>query len=162
MCRAAYHTDAIIIDSATTTGIEKFCIRKGVKLVGVAPEAEILYPKVNPTERFDNELTNGHTHFVLIGDKTREYRWGDEALVKAEIADKIAAGKYGNRPKCKIVVVLLGDNERCLQELETVLSSANLVGQSKKLARRRHRRQSVLQRHHEVQGKPRRKPAQKS
>ena len=120
VCRAAYHTDAVVVDSATTTGIEKFCIRKNVKLIGVAPEAEILYPKVNPTERFDNELTNGHSHFVLLGDKTHECHWGDEAVVKAEIADKIAAGKYGNRPKCKIVAVLLGDNEQCLPEIEIV------------------------------------------
>jgi len=117
VCRAAYHTDAVIIDSAVTTGIEKFCIRKNVKLIGVAPESEILYPKVNPTERFDNELTNGHTHFILLADKKKEMRWGDEAKVKIEIADRIATGKHGNRPKCKVVAVLVGDNEKCANEL---------------------------------------------
>lgn len=121
LCRAAFHTDAVIIDSATVTGIEKFCIRRNVKLMGVAPEADILYPKVNPTEHFDNELTNGHTHFVLIGDKKTEFHWGDEAPLKAEIADKMAAGKYGNKPKCKVVGVLLGDNDKCTKELECVI-----------------------------------------
>ena len=135
MCRAAYHTDAVIIDSAISTGIEKFCIRKNVKLIGVAPEAEILYPKVNPTERFDNELTNGHTHFILLGDKKKELKWGDESHVKAEIADKVAAGKYGNKPKCKVVAVLIGDNDRCVNELACVIDTCykNLV-QRKRLA----------------------------
>ena len=120
VCRAAYHTDAVIIDSAISTGIEKFCIRKNVKLIGVAPETEILYPKVNPSEKFDNELTNGHTHFVLLGDKKKEIHWGDEARVKIEIADKIATGKHGSRPKCKVVGVLLGDNDKCAAELGLV------------------------------------------
>ena len=93
-----------------------------MKLIGVAPEADILYPKVNPTERFDNEITNGHTHFILIGDKTKEKHWGDESKIKIEVADKIAAGKYGNKPKCKVVGVLLGENKNCLQELEFVIS----------------------------------------
>ena len=115
----------MIVDSAATTGIEKFCIRKNVKLVGVAPEPEILYPKVNPTERFDNELTNGHTHFILVADKKKELKWGDEAKIKAEIADKIAAGKHGNKPKCKVVGVLLGDNEKCINELAYVLFAAS-------------------------------------
>ena len=117
LCRAAFHTDAVIIDSATVTGIEKFCIRRGVKLIGVAPEAEILYPKVNPTEHFDNELSNGHTHLVLIGDKKNEYHWGDEAQIKTEMAEKIAAGKNTLKPKCKVVGVLLGDNPNCTKDL---------------------------------------------
>ena len=125
VCRAAYHTDAIIIDSAISTGIEKFCIRKNVKLIGVAPEPDILYPKVNPTEKFDNELTNGHTHFILLGDKRKELHWEDEAAVKIELADRISSGKYGNQPKCKVVGVLLGDNDRCINELSLVTLKYN-------------------------------------
>jgi hypothetical protein len=60
----------------------------GVKLIGVAPESEILYPKVNPTERFENELSSGHTHFFLIGDKNNEYEWGDESQFKIQLAEK--------------------------------------------------------------------------
>jgi hypothetical protein len=80
VCRAALRTDAFIIDSGIGSGIEKFCLRKSkvnikyllmvdVKLMGVCPEAEITYPKINPQQRRDNELTNGHTHFFLIGDE---------------------------------------------------------------------------------------------
>jgi hypothetical protein len=123
VCRAAYHTDAVILDSAVSTGIEKFCIRKNVKLIGVAPESEILYPRVNPTERFDNELTNGHTHFILLNHKSKELHWEDEATVKIELADRISLGKYGNQPKCKVVGVLLGDNEKCIAELAYVTTN---------------------------------------
>lgn len=84
---------------------------------------------MNPTERFNNELTNGHTHFILIGDKTKEKHWGDEAHIKVEIAEKISAGKYGNKPKCKVVGVLLGDNPKCLKELELVRSIINFIVQ---------------------------------
>lgn len=33
-----YIKDAIIVDSGITTGIEKYVMRRGVKLIGVAPE----------------------------------------------------------------------------------------------------------------------------
>ena len=37
-------------------------------LIGVSPESEIAYPKINPPKWNENELTNGHTDFFLIGD----------------------------------------------------------------------------------------------
>ena len=43
--------------------------------MGVCPASEITYPKINPTTRKDNELTNGHTHFFLIGDE-KKMEWG--------------------------------------------------------------------------------------
>lgn len=36
--RAAFNTDAVIIDNGVGSGIEKFALRRGVKLIGVAPE----------------------------------------------------------------------------------------------------------------------------
>ena len=36
-------------------------------LIGVAPENEIIYPRINPNVKKDNELTSGHSHFMLIG-----------------------------------------------------------------------------------------------
>jgi len=49
-------------------------------------------------------------------------RWGDESKFRFNLATAIASGKfspkYANNPKCKIVVVLLGDNEDCLDDLE--------------------------------------------
>jgi hypothetical protein len=50
-----------------------------VNLIGLAPENEITYPRINPAQRKDNELTNGHTHFFLIGDESKKYEWGDES-----------------------------------------------------------------------------------
>jgi len=88
VARAAFRTDSVIIDSGLGSGIEKFCLRKHVTLVGVAPEHEIIYPRISPNEKHDNELTNGHTHFVLLGDQEaqmknsrieqKSYSWGDE------------------------------------------------------------------------------------
>jgi hypothetical protein len=61
ICRAAFRTDAYVIDSGVGSGIEKFCLRKSkyitskikytidVNLVGVSPENEVTYPRINPT-----------------------------------------------------------------------------------------------------------------
>lgn len=46
--RAAFNTGSIIIDSGLGTCIERFAQRKGVALIGVCPEAEIEYPRLNP------------------------------------------------------------------------------------------------------------------
>lgn len=96
-------------------------MRKNVPLIGVCPEKEISYP-VNSANKKPNELTNGHTHFFLIGsdEKKKYFNWGDEAKVKAEIAKRIAKGrtKYGgNSLSCKIVVVLIGDNTKSVEDL---------------------------------------------
>ena len=45
--RAAYNTQAIIIDSGIQNGIERFCLRKNLNLIGIAPENKIEYPKMN-------------------------------------------------------------------------------------------------------------------
>lgn len=37
--RAAFNTDAVIVDNGLASGIEKFALRRGVKFVGIAPEA---------------------------------------------------------------------------------------------------------------------------
>jgi hypothetical protein len=99
VARAAFRAGACIIDSGVGSGIEKFCMRKNVPLIGVCPENEISYP-VNSANKKANELTNGHTHFVLIGsdDGKYKFRWGEEAKIKAEVAKRISKGrsKYGN------------------------------------------------------------------
>ena len=66
IARAAFNTGSILIDSGVGSQIEKFSMRKGVKLLGVCPEAQICYPKIS--NRQANELTNGHTHFFMIGN----------------------------------------------------------------------------------------------
>ena len=57
--RAALNTRAIILDSGLQTGIEKFCLRKNITLIGIAPENKIEYPKINPEELSNTLLTNG-------------------------------------------------------------------------------------------------------
>lgn len=72
VARAAFRTDAIVIDSGIGSGMEKFALRKNMTLIGVAPEHEVIYPRINPAEKRDNELTNGHTHFMLLGERGSE------------------------------------------------------------------------------------------
>lgn len=141
VARAAFRTDAVVIDSGLGTGIEKFCARKQVPLIGVAPEQEIIYPRINPNSKKDNELTNGHTHFVLIGDgsadagtqgqtkaganprKAPVFSWGDEAALKFELAKRIATGRsrMGGTTACKMVTVVVGDNPYCHKDIQRAL-----------------------------------------
>ena len=59
-----------------------------VSLIGVSPEGDVTYPKINPNQRRDNELSNGHSHFFLIGDEKKKFEWGDENKVKFELAQR--------------------------------------------------------------------------
>jgi SLOG in TRPM, prokaryote len=67
IARAAFNTGAVLIDSGIGSGLEKFCIRKGLKLVGVCPGSQISYPKLSDLHRKPNELTTGHTHLIILG-----------------------------------------------------------------------------------------------
>ena len=126
--RVAFNTTSVVMDSGTSSAIEKFCMRKKVPLVGVCPEAAISYPKVSA--RKPNELTNGHTHFFLIGkeDKSVKFAWGDESNLKFDLAKRIAAGRksgFGGQqaPPCRIVTVVVGDNEAsAIRDIETSLN----------------------------------------
>ena len=51
------------------------------------------YPRINPAQRKDNELTNGHSHFILRGDENKKFAWGDESLIKFDLAQRIAIGR---------------------------------------------------------------------
>lgn len=130
LARAAYSSGAIILDSGMGSCIEKFCLRKGIKLVGVCPEAEITYPKLSELNRKQNELTNGHTHFVIIGkeDGKVRYKWGDESKVKYDLARRITQGRTkamgsSTFPRQKLVTVVMGDNEQqALYDIEQALN----------------------------------------
>lgn len=120
IARAAFNTGAFVVDSGLGTQIERFCQRKGVLLIGVCPEAEVEYPRLNPTNRKENELTNGHTHFFTIGaekgSKRNVFKWGSESMVKFELSKRIAVGRKGGygisqAPPCKTICVVIGDNE---------------------------------------------------
>lgn len=78
VARAACNSGALLIDSGIGSCIEKFTIRRGLKLIGVCPEAQISYPKLSEQHRKPNDLTNGHTHIIIIGreDGKVTYEWG--------------------------------------------------------------------------------------
>jgi len=40
-------------------------------LIGVAPENEVKFPKINPTQKDPTEMSNGHSHFFLVNDKAK-------------------------------------------------------------------------------------------
>ena len=126
--RVAFNTQSVVMDSGIASEVEKFCMRKKVPLIGVCPEAVISYPKIN--KRRPNELTNGHTHFFLIGkeDKSVKFSWGDESSLKYDLAKRITMGRksgFGGQQAlpCKIVTVVLGDNEEsAIRDIECSLN----------------------------------------
>ena len=95
VARAASNCGAVLIDSGIGSFIEKFAIRRGLKLIGVCPEAQITYPKLSEQNRKQNELTNGHTHIVVIGseDGNLIYQWGQESPLKFDLAKRISIGR---------------------------------------------------------------------
>ncbi len=81
-----------------------------------------MFPKLNPTSHPENELSNGHTHFVLLGNEKNKMKWGEEAALKLELAKRIAKGrpKYGSHRGCKVLAIFFGDNEESDTELALV------------------------------------------
>lgn len=115
--RAALNTRAIILDSGLQTGIEKFCLRKNITLIGIAPENKIEYPKINPEEFSNTLLTNGHTHFILLGKDDKSLNWGQEAKFKVNFAERLANGRKGAyQYKAKVVGIILGNIPNCTDE----------------------------------------------
>lgn len=55
--------------------------------------------------------------------RRKEFYWSEEIQVKLDLAKRIAAGrpKKNGPPPCKVVMVVLGDNEICHKEVETAL-----------------------------------------
>ena len=131
ICRGTFNAKATILDSGMGSNIEKHCIRRGVRLIGVCPEACIAYPKLS--KKHDNELTNGHSHFFLIGSVNRKatsFGWGDESGLKLDLAKRVAAGRkksghaWQNAPACRTVTVVLGDNEdSAMADIENSLNN---------------------------------------
>lgn len=115
VARAAFNSGSLMIDSGMGSSVEKFAMRRGLQLVGVCPDAQVSFPKIS--NKSANELTNGHTHFFLLGkeDQSLTYNWGDESRLKYELAKRVAKGRISGMggqvaPPCKIVTVVIGDN----------------------------------------------------
>jgi hypothetical protein len=116
LSRAALNCRAMIIDSGIQTGIEKFCLRKNLNLIGIAPENQIEYPK-NQSEFSNKLLTNGHTHFILLGKDDKKLMWGDETKFKLNFIERLIKGKKGAFDyQCKVVGIVLGNVPNCLDE----------------------------------------------
>jgi hypothetical protein len=111
------NTRAVIIDSGLQTGLEPFCIRKNLTLVGIAPQTMIEYPIPNPEEFSSKMLTNGHTHFILLGDEKNKLNWGEEYKFKFSFAERLSSGRKGFPYKSKIVGVILGNIPNCENEI---------------------------------------------
>jgi hypothetical protein len=114
LTRAALNTRAIIIDSGLQTGAEKFCIRRNINLIGVAPESMIEYPRPNPEKFSTRMLTSGHTHFLLLNNLKI---WGEEHKLKLSLAERVANGRKGFPYKSKVVGVVLGNIPNCEEEI---------------------------------------------
>lgn len=127
IANAAKRTDAIIIDSGINSGVEKSCIRNKTDLLGVFIEKNIVMPqmkvdsknktKIDTTKIGDNEVSNGHTHMVMICDEEYQ-KAGQESSFVMKIAEFISRGSKDAQQKrfnpCKQVLVLMGDDESCL------------------------------------------------
>ena len=51
----------------------------------------------------------------------KNYKWEDEAALKFEFAKRVAAGrgkKWDPKKSCKMVTVILGDNQNCIKDIE--------------------------------------------
>lgn len=95
-----------------------------MNLIGVFPESQVTMPKINPIQKYPNQLTNGHTHLFMMCGKTNP--WGSEAKLKNTLAKVLAKGDretmriqkgtgiptklYNTDPPCKIVYIVLGDS----------------------------------------------------
>lgn len=122
--RIARRTDAVIIDSGVESGIENACENLEVKLAGVFPENQVTMPKVGATVKPATDLTAGHSHLFMIpkNEETGDYEnWGSESRIRFMIADAISKGDRESIEKkfnkCKIVVVCMGDDVSCQQDL---------------------------------------------
>ncbi len=75
------------------------------------------YPIPNPEEFSSKMLTNGHTHFILLGDEKNKLNWGEEYKFKLSFAERLASGRKGYPYKSKIVGVILGNIPNCENEI---------------------------------------------
>jgi hypothetical protein len=137
IARAAFRTDAVIVDSGVRTGLEMAALRRNLSVVGVFPASQVTIPKNNskPTADDPNELTSGHTHLFSIEDKLYQ-KWENEAKLKLRIAEKyffcnqdensIAKGSESRRAQgyqpCKVVMVVIGDDPNIKEEIKIAVN----------------------------------------
>lgn len=114
--RAAFNTRSVIVDSSLQTGIEMFCIRKNLTLIGISPENCIELPRPNPGNFSSKLITNGHTHFILLGNEENKLKWGEETQFKLNFIERLTSGRKGFEYRCKTVGVILGNIPTVIEE----------------------------------------------
>ena len=62
-------------------------------------------------------LTNGHSHFILLGNDVNRYTWGDESKFKFLLAERIKNGRKGFPYKGKGVGIVFGNIPNCVEEI---------------------------------------------
>lgn len=124
IARAAYSTDAVIVDNGLKSGIEQACSRKKVKLMGICPEELIVYPtKASSGDRL-GELSAGHSHLFIVGSKGDGMRWDNTVPLKIDLIERIRKGRGGPGSYiCRALCVLVGDNSNCLWEVEKAIKA---------------------------------------
>ena len=110
--RAAFNTDAVIIDNGLHSGIEILARNRGVKLIGIAPELHITYPTKDQVEYSPSDLTPHHS-IISVGSRIYPCKWEDIVQFKVDFAERIQNGMGAGRGsyQCKGVVVVAGDSE---------------------------------------------------
>ncbi len=88
-----------------------------INLIGIAPKEQIELPKISNEKYSNNTLSQGHSHFILLGKEGIKLEWGDEYKIKLSFAERMASGRKGFSYKCKMVGVILGNNPRCEEEI---------------------------------------------
>ena len=78
-------------------------MRKNIVLIGIAPESQIEYPKANPDPFSTTMLTNGHSHFILLGKDDKNMKWGDETKFKVNFVERLAVGRKGSCYRSKVI-----------------------------------------------------------
>jgi hypothetical protein len=119
--RAAHRTDAVLIDSGVSSGIEKYSMTRNNTLIGVFPECLVAMPKLAAEKVDPKVITNGHTHNFMITDKLY-HKWGSESKLMMQIGENISKGSTAARElkcaPCKMIMIVLGDDECCLGEIK--------------------------------------------
>lgn len=73
-------------------------------------------PKLSQ-DNSSNILSQGHSHFVLIGEDSLKLDWGDETKIKLNFAERLASGRKGFSYKCKTLGIILGNINKCEDEI---------------------------------------------
>jgi len=122
--RAAYSTDAIIVDNGLKSGIEAICYKRKVKLIGVCPEDMIVYPtKVSKGERL-GELAAGHSHIFALGTKGDHLRWESVTGFRNDLVQRLRKGRAGPGSfVCRALGLVVGDSPQTMNEVESVTAT---------------------------------------